>query len=190
MKRPRRSLRPPPALPLVDWAQEVHVSCGALWRSPRGRPLATVRSVSGARLGVLRSACAKFGSEGSRKIKSRLWPRAGLFGAVVVRLSLCNYRYLGGWLWWQWWRYILCGVEAAQGGATNPYESYSRSDSVCVAHTQLQNSTTLYRHFATKVPRVEQRHKRTITPPNKPIPGHLPDFIFATPACHFCHAPI
>ena len=47
-----------------------------------------------------------------------------------------------------------------------------------VSHTQLQNSTTLYRHFATKVPRVVQRHERTTTPPNKPIPRHLPDFIF------------
>ena len=46
----------------------------------------TVSGVSGARRGVLRSECAKFGSAGSRKIKLRLWNRVGLFGSGVMRL--------------------------------------------------------------------------------------------------------
>ena len=151
-KRPRRSLRPPPALPLVDRAQIKHGVCGTSWRPPWGRPLATVSGVSGARLGVLRSACAKFGSEGSRKVKSRLWPRAGLFGAVVVRLCHCvtvgtlvaGYGGSGG--------DISCVVEAAQGGAKNLCESYSRSDSVCVAHTatELDDAVPPLRHQGTQ----------------------------------------
>ena len=66
-----------------------------------------MRSVSGARLGVLRSACAKFGSEGSRKRKSRPWSQAGLVGAGVVGralMSLCNCGYLGEEVAVQRWR--------------------------------------------------------------------------------------
>ena len=46
-------------------------------------------SVSGAQRGVLRSGCAKFGSEGSRKIEWRPWSRVGLVGVEVVRLCHC-----------------------------------------------------------------------------------------------------